>query len=286
MQTVGVIGLGRMGSAMAGRFSENGWQVHAFTRSGIDAQMASRLSIVPHISAGEVARNCDLVFLSLYDDTAVEEMVTALCQSGIAGRLIVDTSTVRPAVLAGLMPLIEAAGASAIDAPISGGPETVAAGNCGVFAGGKESDVRRAMPALEVLSNRIHHVGPPGAGLAMKVVNNAMLQGYWATLAEAVRIARKSGLPLGPAISILAGGPAANAMFKGRVPKILGEDTTVGFAVAGAAKDSAVFVGTADDLGVDVPVLRSAKAMFEQAVANGLGEADIAAIIARAYDEG
>ncbi len=285
MQTVGVIGLGRMGSAMAGRFSAQGWQVHAFTRSGIDAQMASRLSIVPHASPAEVARNCDLVLLSLYDDNAVTEIVSMLCQADIAGRLIIDTSTVRPAVLSGLMPAIGASGASAIDAPISGGPETVAAGTCGVFAGGKEADVHRAMPALEVLSNRIHHVGPLGAGLAMKVVNNAMLQGYWATLAEAVRIAKRSGLPLGPAISILAGGPAANAMFKGRVPKILGDDKTVGFAVAGAAKDSAVFVGTADDLGVDTPVLRSARAMFEQAAANGLGEADIAAIIARAYED-
>jgi 3-hydroxyisobutyrate dehydrogenase len=284
MTNVGVIGLGRMGTAMAGRFSSQGWTVHAFTRSGIPDQRARELSLIPHATPAGVAANADLVFLSLFDDAAVAEIVEALLQADIAGRLIVDTSTVRPAVLRELLPRIEAAGASAIDAPISGGPEMIASGSCGIFIGGTAENAGRAMPALEVLSNRIHHVGPLGSGLAMKVVNNTMLQGYWATLTEAVRIARKSGLPLELALSILSGGPAANPMFKSRVPRILGEDRDVGFSVAAAAKDSAVFVATAQDFGVDVPVLRLARKMFEGAAEAGLGEADIAAVIADAYD--
>jgi 3-hydroxyisobutyrate dehydrogenase len=161
----------------------------------------------------------------------------------------------------------------------------VAEGHCGIFIGGTQADALRASGAAGAISNRIHHVGPLGSGLAMKVVNNAMLQGYWVILAEVAGLAKRAGLPLETAMTLLAGGPAANGMFKARLAKILGTDPAIGFTVAAAAKDSDVFIATAESFGAEMPTLRRARDLFKNGSAGGLAEADIAALIAAAYLE-
>lgn len=283
MDRIGVIGLGRMGSAIARRFTQGGYAVGGWTRSGIGPDAARTLGITAAPSLAQLAQASDLLFLSLFDDAAVREVVEALCATDLTGKVIIDTSTVDPGLLRGQAGRIGAAGGTALDAPISGGPEMVLDGSCGMFVGGEEADFARIGPALSVLSGRVLHIGPLGSGMAMKVVNNAMLQGYWVTLTEVARIAKRAGLELETAMNIIAGGPAATAMFKARIEKILGNDKAVGFSVAGGAKDSGVFVGTASALGVDTPALRLAQAMFNRACEDGLAGEDVAVLIANAY---
>ncbi|MEP2028398.1 MAG: NAD-binding protein [Paracoccaceae bacterium] len=124
-----------------------------------------------------------------------------------------------------------------------------------------------------------------GTGLAMKVINNGLLQGAWAALVDVVQIAKRSGISLEKTLDILGKGPAVNPMMKARIPKMLGEDTIVGFNIHGAVKDSGVFVNTAHRLGLEAPTLSIARDIWNRSLEADRGESDVADLISLAYDE-
>lgn len=273
-----MIGLGRMGGAMAARLTGQGVPVCGWTRSGRAVEGVPMAADLDALVAAS-----DVLVLSLYDDAAVAGMLDALLALDLTGRLIVDTSTVAPSVVKARADRIAAVGAAVVDAPISGGPDLVAAGACGIFIGGEPDAAERAQAAMSALSTRIFHVGPLGTGMVMKTVNNALMQSYTAGLVEQLQVASRAGLPLETALTILCGGPAGIPMVRDRVPKILGQDSSVGFPVSGVAKDNAVFQRVAADAGVEAPTLKAAGSMLAEAMAAGLSDADIAAVFARAY---
>jgi len=280
MERIGIIGLGRMGAAMAQRFAAQGREVVGWTRSGRTVQ-----GVPTAASIDEVVARSDVMILSLYDDDAVAEVLDKLLTLDLSGRLIVETSTVVPDLLKDRIAHIEALGADAVDAPISGGPEMVAEGRCGIFIGGRAEAAARAQGVLDAISDRIFHVGPLGAGLVMKVVNNAMFQHYFNGLAEILPLARKAGLTLETALGIVSGGPAGIPMVADRLPRVLGEDDSVGFALTGVAKDNDVFrrVVQAHDLPTDK--LDIFARHLDDAIAAGYGARDIAAFINYAYED-
>lgn len=280
MDRIGVIGLGRMGAAMAARFAGHGVPVTGWTRSGRAVAGVPSAADLPALVAAS-----DVLVTSLYDDAAVEETLGALLDCDLSGRLIVETSTVVPGVVKARAARIADAGAAIVDAPVSGGPELVTAGRCGFFVGGEDAAAARALTALAALTDRIFHVGPLGTGLVMKTINNALLQTYVAGLVEQLRVAKRAGLPLETALKIVCGGPAGIPMVRDRLPKILGEDPTTGFSIAGLLKDNDVFRRVAAEVGVETPTLTAAEAEQRAAIAKGLAEADPAAMIARAYHD-
>lgn len=278
MNRIGIIGLGRMGSAMARRYTDQGVPVTGWTRSG---RAVDGVRAAPDLAT--LAADSDTLILSLFDSDAVAQTLDALLGLPLTGKRIVDTSTVVPSVVKTRANRIAAAGATIVDAPISGGPEMVETGTCGIFIGGDDAPAQSAMAALTPLSNRMFHVGPLGTGMVMKTINNAMIQVYMSGLTEQLRVAERAGLPLETALAILCGGPAGTPVIRDRIPKILGDDDGVGFPVAGMAKDHDVFRRVARELGVATPALATAEAMFAAAIDAGLAEADGAAILTRAY---
>ncbi len=280
MDRIGVIGLGRMGAAIAMRFAGQGVPVTGWTRSGRGVEGVEQAPDLAALVAG-----CDVLVTSLFDDAAVADVLDALLGCDLSGKLIVETSTVVPGVVKARAVRFSAAEAALVDAPISGGPELVAAGQCGIFIGGEAADAARAEAVLTPLSARIFHVGPLGAGLVMKTINNAMIQVYIAGLAEQLRVAKRAGLPLETALTILGGGPAGMPAMRDRIPKMLGEDDTVGFPVSGLLKDHAVFRRVAAEAGIDTPALAAAEPLFLDAIETGLAEVDGAAILSRAYND-
>ena len=224
----------------------------------------------------EAVAASDVLILSLFDDAAVRDVLARLAQLDLTGRLVVETSTVAPAVLRDAAPAIRAAGGRAIDAPISGGPEMVRAGTIGLFVGGAPEDVARFQPIAALLSSRAVPVGPLGAGYAAKIMNNVALGGAWQAMIESMRLGARLGLDLETMVSVLAESPATNPSFRTRIPKILGQDREVGFPVSGVLKDQDLFLGIADGVGVELPALAAARNSFARAAADGLGEEDLA----------
>lgn len=207
MERFGVIGLGRMGSAIARRISAEGFSVLGWTRSGRRTE-----GVKSETRLATLVENSDTLILSLFDDNAVSTVLDALLEFDLAGKQIIETSTVVPDLLKDRINRITQLGATAVDAPISGGPELVLEGACGLFVGGETEAAARALHSLKAISNRVFHVGPLGTGLAMKTINNGMLQTYFNGLADFMPVAQRAGLPLETALRILCGGPAGIPM--------------------------------------------------------------------------
>lgn len=280
---VGILGLGRMGRAMAARLAGQGFQVAGWTRSGVTAA-AGVPGIVACAQIPMVAAAADILVLSLSDDAAVIGVVQKLARGELSGKLIVDTSTIGPDTLRGQADAIRNAGAAALDAPISGGPDTIAAGKAGFYIGGDATDVAHFMPVAQALSDRIHHVGPLGTGAAAKIVNNMMLMGFWQALKEALSVGKRAGLDLDTMLKVLGTSPAASGAFQHRLPVLRGESKAVGFSVAGVVKDGAMFSRVAGDLQVEIPAIAAAIASFGAYAASGHGEEDLARMVRAAYE--
>ncbi len=278
MEKIGVVGLGRMGSAIAQRYVAMGHIVTGWTRSGRTIDGVPGAASLESLVSGS-----DTLILSLFDDAAVASVLDALLNCDIEGKQVIDTSTVVPTLLTDRTARITAKGATAVDAPISGGPEMVLTGSCGIFVGGTPAAADRATQSLATLSGRIFHVGPLGTGLVMKVINNGMLQAYFSGLADFMPLAARAGLPLETALRILCGGPAGIPMLTARLPKVLGDDPEVGFTISAARKDNNVFRQVLEAAGLASDILTQAGERQRAAIDAGLGEADVATLIARAY---
>ncbi len=278
-ERVGIVGLGRMGSAMAKRLATQGFAVAGWTRSGLAPDKATALGISASVDLAALLDASDIVILALLDDAAVHAMLGELTAADLTGKLIVDTSTVSPETLRAHHDAMGRAGAALLDAPISGGPEMLLAGTVGLYIGGTEKDFRRFLPVAESLSNRIHHVGTLGDGASAKLVNNMMLMGLWQIMKEAVELGGKAGLGRDKMIEILSGSPAASPAMRSRLPVILGETEAVGFPVSGVLKDMGVVLDLARGLGVATPAIEAARASFENAAALGFAEADLGTVV-------
>jgi 3-hydroxyisobutyrate dehydrogenase-like beta-hydroxyacid dehydrogenase len=278
-ESIGVIGLGRMGRAIAARLAGQGLSVIGWTRSGVAPEAAQVDGFAAADTLAALVEASDILILSLFDDAAVREVLDALARLDLSGRLIVETSTIAPDTLRAAAPVLEAAGARVIDAPISGGPEMVAAGTIGMFVGGAPGDVARFAPVAAHLSARVVPVGALGAGYAAKIMNNVALGGAWQAKIESMRLGARLGLDLATMVDLLKDSPASNPSFRTRVPKILGEDMSVGFPVAGVLKDQTLFLEIAASAGVSLPALEAARENFAAAAAAGHGDEDLARVI-------
>ena len=280
---IGILGLGRMGRALAARLAGQGFQVAGWTRSGA-APLAGALRITPCADIPAIAAAADILLLSLSDDAAVSGVIRDLLRGDLAGKLIVDTSTIGPDTLRSHAEAIHRAGGAALDAPISGGPDMVAAGKAGFYIGGAPADVARFQPVAAALADRIHHVGALGAGAAAKIVNNMMLMGFWEALKEALQLGKRAGLDLDTMLKILSTSPAASGAFQHRLPVLKGESDAVGFPVSGVVKDGRMFSRVAAMLQVETPAITAAMISFGAYDAAGHGDDDLARMVRAAYD--
>lgn len=283
-ERIGIIGLGRMGAAMAERLARQGFEVAGWTRSGISAEKANDLGISATNDIAALADASDIIILALLDDAAVHSTLQALTALSITGKLIVDTSTVSPETSRAHEATVMEKGAALLDAPISGGPEMLLSGTVGLYIGGAEADFRRFSPVAETLSNRIHHVGRLGDGAAAKLVNNMMLMGLWQVMREAIKLGGSAGLSREKMIDVLSGSPAASPAMRSRLPVVFGETEAVGFPVSGVLKDMGVVFDLADHLKVETPAIRAAQASFKQAADLGFADADLGTVVRLALE--
>lgn len=283
-ERIGIVGLGRMGAAMAERLARRDFAVTGWTRSGLSEEKAADLGITAVDDLAALAAASDIIILALLDDAAVHAVLDELAAAHPAGKLIVDSSTVSPETLRAHEAVMKEKGAVLLDAPISGGPEMLLAGTVGLYIGGVEKDFQRFLAVAEVLSNRIHHVGRLGDGASAKLVNNMMLMGLWQIMKEAIQLGGKAGLSPEKMIEVLSGSPAASPAMKSRLPVILGETEVVGFPVSGVLKDMGVVFEMANRLGVATPAIEAAHASFKQAAAMGYAEADLGTVVRLALE--
>ncbi|MGI5459861.1 NAD(P)-dependent oxidoreductase [Streptomyces sp. CA-249302] len=276
---VAVIGAGRMGAAMAVRLREAGFQVTAYNRTRAKAEATGA---VVADSAREAVAAADVVLVSLADDRAVTQAYGGA--DGIAaglrpGTVVLDTSTVAPETVTALSPLVEKTGATLLDAPVSGSVVFVEQGRLTVMVGGDATALERARPVLDVLAAHVVHLGPAGAGAAMKLAVNSLLLGLNQALAEALVLAERAGVSRESAYEVFASGAAGAPFVQYKRDAYLHPDrAVVAFTLELVAKDLDLALSLAERVGAPMQQAATNRQLVGEAMDGGLADRDLSAI--------
>jgi 3-hydroxyisobutyrate dehydrogenase-like beta-hydroxyacid dehydrogenase len=274
---IGLIGVGLVGSALAGRFRGAGRSV-----VGYDRRPECLTGLTAASSAREAVEAAPVAVLSLPDSDVVAEVIEDILPV-LAGRTVIDTTTGDPDRTARLGQRLKAAGADYVDATIAGSSREVRDGTVVVMAGGEPEAVRRCEPLFGLFASKWFHVGPWGSGARMKLVVNLVLGLNRAVLAEGLALARASGLDAAAALEVLRAGAAYSRVMDTKGPKMVARDFTPEARLTQHHKDVRLILAAAERLGFDLPLSRVHERLLTDVEGQGMGDSDNSAIV-RAYD--
>lgn len=271
---LGYVGVGLMGGPMVKRLSSLGWKVRGY-------------DIVPERSmlksAGEAAQGADVVLLNLPTNEAVGDAVfgsNGLVRALNPPQLIVDFSTIPVDACRGhAARVFKETGCRWVDAPVSGGPPAVEAGTLTVMAGGEAADLERIAPLMKDIAGRCTHMGPVGAGLAAKMINQLIVGIGTAMLGEAVALCEKAGIDAVRIPECLGGGYADSNVLKAYWPRMVQRDFAPRGYVRQLLKDLEMVNAWAKDLQSRTPVLESALTAYRELKKLGHSELDTSAVV-------
>lgn len=281
---VAVVGTGRMGGAMAGRIAAAGHSLTVWNRSRdkAEAVAAGLPGVVVAGSARDAAAAADVVVVSLADDRAAASAYRGddgLLAGLRPGTVVADTSTLAPETIRRLGEEARATGAQLADTPVSGSVASIEGGAVLVMAGGEQDAVEQARPALETFAQRIILLGPIGSGSTMKLAVNALVFGLNQALAEALVLAERAGVERGLAYEVFVNSAAGAPFVAYKRAAFEDPDAApVAFALDLVAKDLDLAAALAAEVGAPVPQLEVNRRVVGEAIAAGLGEADMSAV--------
>ena len=280
LDRVGLIGLGKMGLPIARNLMDRGFTVTGYRRSGSPELAAAGGTVAG--SAAEVAAQASVLLSIVPDDAAVEEVICGPAGTLTAlrpGTVHIEMSTIDIGRKRRLRDLVRAAGGDLLDSPVSGGPGLVAPRRATTFASGDPASVERVAPVLDAISGPWVYTGEFGTGAQMKYIANMLLAVHTVAAAEAMALARRSGLDLELVQDTLNGSIAESAIWKQRGPLMRERAwTPAPGPVATLHPILEQIEACAAESGLSAPVFRAAKEVFDKAVADGWGDLDIACV--------
>ena len=281
---IGFIGLGMMGHGMAANLLRKGFPlavlIHRNRARAGDILAAGAREVA---SAAEMASQSDVVILCVTGSPQVEQMVVGergLLETARAGQYVVDTSTSEPGSTARLRAALAAKGATLVDAPLGRTPKEAEQGRLNAMVGADTQGLEAVRPVLAAFCENIFHVGPPGAGHTLKLVNNFMALTIAASIGEAFAVAAKAGVRLETLVEVVSLGALNSQIFQMMAGgAIHGDFTRMQFSIANAAKDLRYYTHLAESLPVPSHIGEAVHQSFQQAVALGLGDRLVASMI-------
>jgi 3-hydroxyisobutyrate dehydrogenase len=278
---VAFIGLGTMGTAMAANLTRGGFAVTGWNRTpGRGADLEALGVVIAETPAAAVA-DVGSVVVCVSDTPDVEAVLfgpDGVVEGARPGTLIIDCSTIAPSGSWGFAKRLADRGLSMVDAPVSGGSEGAKNATLTIFVGGGAEDVDRARPVLSAMGKTITHVGPIGAGQAVKAVNQVILAGTYLGVAEGIVLAIKAGLDVTQVVEALGGGAAQSWVLANRSGRMLDNDYPLGFKVALHRKDLGIALDLAAQLGAVLPVTALAAQLETGLIAGDHAEDDMSAL--------
>jgi 3-hydroxyisobutyrate dehydrogenase len=275
----GVIGLGAMGAPMARRLARAGLLRGVWNRTPSRAQaVAADTGVAIAESPAALARQCQLVLLSVSADADVEQVIELLLPGAHAELVVVDTSTVAVDSARRAAARLAERGARFLDAPVSGGVEGAHDGRLAMMVGGDAAVVESARPALAALSARIVHMGPVGNGQAAKAVNQLMAAGIIQAVSEALAFGAAMKLPMDKLIEAISQGAAGSWFLTHRGASMTEGRFAPGFRVALHHKDLKLCQAMAEQLGAQLPLVEMTLVHYRRLIDEGFGDEDISAL--------
>ncbi|HEY5380222.1 MAG TPA: NAD(P)-dependent oxidoreductase [Pseudolabrys sp.] len=275
---IGLVGLGRMGAAIAQRLRENGFEVAAWDQNAAICKSLAQDGLKIVSGPRAVAAASDIILSIITADDGVRHIFTGsegFLTADVSGKLFIEMSTLQPMTGRELAPLVAAKGARLIESPVLGTIPSVRDGKLFALVGGEAADLERARPVLEKLTRRIMHMGPNGAGYAMKLSVNLGLGAYIQAISESLALGMGQGLTLDQMLEVLQEAPYASGWMKGKISVLKGEVPQMTLDIKTLRKDIMSAVATGALSGVPMPLSSGTLASLSAAVANGKGAGDL-----------
>jgi 2-hydroxy-3-oxopropionate reductase len=286
---IGFIGLGVMGKPMALNLRKKGVALVVTSRSRPPVDVLVQAGATAAETAAEVARQSDVIFTMVPDSPdvrAVLEGPAGVFETARPGSVIVDMSTIAPAVSRELAARAAALGLQMLDAPVSGGEIGAINGSLSIMVGGDAAALERVRPMLNAMGNpeRVVHIGPAGSGQVCKACNQICIGGALASVSEAFAIARKAGIDPAKVREALLGGFAASRVLEVHGERILNGNYAPGFKTKLYHKDLGIVMQTAHELAVSAPVAALVQQYVSALMAAGRSEDDYSALATAVFD--
>jgi len=281
MRAIGFVGLGAMGSQLAGRLLDAGNSVYGTNRTRSKAQELIDRGLQWRDTPREVADAANVTFSMVTDDDALDAITSG--PSGVLAGLAdhnvyVDMSTVSPQVSAALGARVRAGGAEMLDAPVSGSIPQAQAGTLAIMVGGTPQAFATVEPLLRLLGQTVTHVGTNGQGLLLKLAINISLAAQTLAFSEGLLLAERGGIDLHLAAEVMSTSSIGSPMLKARVPLILDLPQHAWFDVAMMHKDIRLARETADELKITLPSAKVLDETLTTATELGYAHRDLAAL--------
>jgi 3-hydroxyisobutyrate dehydrogenase/glyoxylate/succinic semialdehyde reductase len=278
-KTVGIVGLGIMGSAIARNLVDRGWRVIGFD---IDATKQAELAaagVTIAADVGQVARDAPVIMTSLPSPAAVEDVAKTIAGSGQPPRIVIELSTLTIADKLRFEEILTKAGHIALDCPLSGTGAQAKNRDLVVYASGDSSAIAQCMPLFADFAKQSADLGAYGNGSRMKFVANHLVAIHNVATAEAMILAERAGLDPKLVVEMVGPGAGGSRMFQMRAPMMVeGVYEPATMKVSTWKKDMAIIAEFADDVGCETPLFTLTQPVYTKAMAMGLGDQDTAAV--------
>jgi len=260
---------------MARNLIDAGYEVRGWNRSTLPENLTAGIQLCQNL---EQAARADVCLLMLLDSAAVKAVLENLTPHLAAGRIILDMGSSDPAQSRETAHRLAADGIGWVDAPVSGGPEGASNGTLAIMAGGSNNDFARVKPILDVLGGNVVHVGGPGLGHTVKVINQLIVGLTIETVAEALTLAEKSGVDPRMVQQALKGGFADSKILQLHGSRMVDRSYVPGASATIQLKDLKLAEALAAEAATELPHLASTLMLYEKLIAQGDSELDHSAI--------
>jgi 3-hydroxyisobutyrate dehydrogenase-like beta-hydroxyacid dehydrogenase len=278
--TVGLVGLGIMGSAMSQHLLDGGCAVLGFDLDADRIRQLESRGGTSMSSVREAAERAEVVITSLPGSQAALEVCAEVAAGAREGSIIVETSTLPHQVKDRCRELVSEAGAELLDCPLSGTGAQALVRDVVVYGSGDEAAFERARPVMETFSRSVRYLGPFGRGSTMKLVANLLVAVHNAATAEAFALGEAAGLDPQQIYDTIRDGAGNSVIFEKRGQLMVDRAYLPATAkISMFVKDTGLIAEFADGLGLGLPVLAATRPLYDRAVAQGLGDADAAALL-------
>ncbi len=287
MTTIGFVGPGIMGGPMIANLVKAGHTVRALGRSEASWRRVDEAGAERASDLAAVASGAEVVITMLPDGPDVRAAVLgdkgdgagALAAVLRSGQVLVDMSTISPAVSREIADVLGERGVAALDAPVSGGEAGAIEGTLSIMVGGEAAVLDGVRPILEVLGNTITHVGPAGSGQLTKAANQLIVATNIGAVAEAIVFLESAGVDLAAALSAIGGGLAGSTVLQRKRDAFLTGDFKPGFRIALHDKDLGIVAGAVREQGLSLPVTALITQLVAALRARGDGDLDHSALL-------
>jgi putative dehydrogenase len=278
-KTVGIVGLGIMGGAIARNLVDRGWRVIGFDTDPAKCAELAAAKIVIADSVGQVAHDAPVIMTSLPTPAAVESVAKAIANSGESPRIVIELSTLTLADKLHFEAILKKAGHIALDCPLSGTGAQAKMRDLVVYASGDSDAIARCGQLFADFAKQSADLGVFGNGSRMKFVANHLVAIHNVATAEAMILAERAGLDPKKVVEMVGPGAGGSRMFQMRAPMMVeGKYEPATMKVSTWKKDMAIIAEFADNVGCETPLFTLTQPVYTQAMAMGLGDQDTAAV--------